>query len=327
MGSGTSLLAQREAALGRPWRPQKRRAKVRKERTGRALVYLRVSTLAQQKDGKNLDGQLDEVRAYCARKGYSFDEERDVFRDIISGARTDRVAYYQLLSRLEKEDAEVVVSWNVSRVGRNSLDGAWLMAKAKEHGFKIETAQEGMDFTVDASSEFVFDILTAVAKYQRNTILQDMERGKKRGHKDGRWVVGTPPIGYSTSGPRGGKVLTPNEDAWIPREVFTRYANGESALKIAESFTARGIKAGGRGGSWGANMVGRILDNPAYVGLLSFRGEIVPGQHDPIVAQDVWDRARALRAARRVRMPGRPRLDEWHSDEPTSSGAPRGRRS
>lgn len=311
MSTSASLLSQREAALGRPWRPQKRRAKVRKDRAGRALVYLRVSTLQQQKDGKNLDGQLDEVQAYCTRKGYTFDKDRDVFRDIISGARTDRVAYYQLLARIEKEDAETIVSWNVSRVGRNSLDGAWLMAKAKEHGFKIETAQEGVDFTLDASTEFQYDILVAVAKYQRNTILQDMERGKKRGHKDGRWVVGTPPLGYTATGPRGGKVLKPNEDAWIPREVFKRYANGESALKIAESFTQRGVKAGGRGGSWGANMVGRILDNPAYVGLLSFRGDIVPGQHEPIVTQDEWEKTRVIRAARRTRMPGRPRLDDF----------------
>lgn len=311
MGRESSPALERAAALGGPWRPRKARTRVRKDRAKRALVYLRVSTLAQQRDGKNLDGQLDEVRAYCQRKGYTFDErdDRDIFRDIISGARTDRVGYYQLLARIEKEDAEVVVAWSVSRAGRNSLDGAWLMAKAKEHGFKIETAQEGVDFTLDASTELQYDLLVAVAKYTRNTILQDMMRGKKRGHKDGRWVVGTPPVGYSSVGPRGGKVLKPNQDAELVREVFKRYAGGESARSIAAGIRARGVVTLCGVSGWGSNMIGRMLDNPSYVGLLSFRGELVQGQHEPLVSQELWEETRARRASVRSRFPGRPRLE------------------
>lgn len=281
---------------------------MQKPRDKKALVYLRVSTLAQQKDGKNLDGQLDECRAYCKRKGYAFDETRDVFREVVSGARNDRDEYYKLLSRVEKEDAEVIVSWNISRLGRNSLDNAWLMAKAKEHGFRIETAQEGVDFTSDPQSEFLFDILAAAAKYQRNTILQDMTRGKVRGHKDGRWVVGTPPIGYTPHGPRGGKTLKVNEDAWIPRDVFSRYLNGESANSIANDLRARGVAPKNKNASsaWRANMIGRILDNPTYAGYLSYRGDLVRGQHEPLLSQDEWGRVCARRAAARVGKPGRP---------------------
>jgi site-specific DNA recombinase len=305
----TAAVSASAAATRRP-RPVRRRSRAK-----RALVYLRVSTFGQEKHGKNLEGQLDEVKEYCARKGYTLDPDEDVFRDIVSGARTDRVAYYQLLARIEREDAEVVLAWNVSRLGRNTMDGAWLMVKAKEFGFRIETAQEGMDFTADPASELVFDILTAAAKFQRNTILQDMMRGKKTGHKNGRWTTGAPPIGYTAKGPRGGKVLTPNADAALVREIFTRYANGETQLAIATDLRGRKVTVESDprrdGLGWAANTIGRILKCPAYVGLLAFRGEVVKGLHQAIIDQDLWDRVQMRRAEVLKVRPGRPKkVDE-----------------
>lgn len=314
MPPSASPVLQRAAVLDGRAKPRaKPRPRRGVARAGRALVYIRVSTLQQQRDGKNLDGQLDEIRAYCQRKGYTFDEERDVYPDIISGARTDRENYYQLLSRIEKEDAEVIVAWNVSRVGRNSLDGAWLMAKAKEHGFRIETSQEGVDFTLDASTEFQYDILVAVAKYQRNTILQDMMRGKKTGHKNGHWVSAIPPVGYEPRGPRGRRILHPTARAALVREVFDRYLNGESAKSISDTLRQRGEpahqeKPGMR--PWGPSVVGRMLDNPVYAGFAVFRGEITKGQHEPIISMDVWEKVQKMRAEVRARNPGRPRKEQ-----------------
>lgn len=291
---------------GETQRPrQKHRARI-EGRATRALVYPRVSTLGQEKNGKNLDGQIDEIRDYCKRKKYSFDEEHDIYRDIVSGARTDRVGYYRLLARLEREDAGVIVAWNVSRLGRNSLDGAWLMVKAKEHGFRIETAQEGMDFTQDPSTELVFDILTAAAKFQRNTILQDMMRGKRKGHRDGRFVTGNAPIGYTITGPRGGKSLTPNQDAEIVQRIYQEYVGGGTALGIARGLLRDGVtpKHGAHKGKWSCISVGNLIDSPVYVGMMAFRGEVTQGLHEPLVSREIWERAHALRLEKRAIRPG-----------------------
>lgn len=227
--------------------------------------------------------------------------EGDVYRDVVSGARTDRREYYALLARLEKEDADVVVAWNVSRLGRNTLDGAWLMVKAKEHGYRVETTQEGLDFTADPASELVFDILTAAAKFQRNTILSDMMRGKKRGHKDGKWVNGPAPFGYVADGPRGARQLVPGPDAPVLREVFVRYAAGATLQEIVDwlnDLELRHVAGGKRARSWAPNTVGRILDWPVYRGFVVFRGELAKGLHEPLVDEDLWHMVRARRAAR-----------------------------
>lgn len=145
----------------------------------RALVYLRVSTFAQEANGKNLGSQLAEIQSYCEKHGYGFGDG-DVFSDVVSGAKTDRAGYYQLLQRVERADAQVLIAYEVSRFGRNGTDNAWLLVKAKEYGFRIETVTGGRDFLADPESEFMFDILSAVAKYERTAILYRMILVKER---------------------------------------------------------------------------------------------------------------------------------------------------
>lgn len=299
------LAAPHPRGIGEP-RPGRRKTRAE----GRALAYLRVSTLAQQKDGKNLDSQLDEIRAYCVKKGYTLDAE-DVFKDIISGSRFDRQDYYKLLERVERGDASVIVSYEVARIGRNGLDNAWLLVKAKEHGIRIETCTGGRDYTSDPESEFMYDMLSAVAKYERNAILYRMTRGKRHSHKRGGWVHGAAPYGYTTTGPRGARELVPVEPAASHvREAFTRYAEGESTLLIGEWFQRLGARPNNKhGGRWDSKTIGSLLQNPSYIGKVAWGEDIAQGRHEPIVDMDLWERVQARRAAMRARFPGRPKKD------------------
>lgn len=273
----------------------------------RALAYLRVSGPAQQKDGKNLEQQLDEVHAYCKQRGYTLREPDDVYRDTISGAMFDREGYYRLLARVERADAGVIVAYDVGRFGRNGYDNAWLLVKAKEFGFRLETTTGGEDFTRDPESEFKFDILSAVVKYERNSIAYRMMRGKKAGHARGHWVNGVTPLGYSAVGPRGAKTLVINEDARLVRTIFEQYAKGESMNAIAVKLLSSDARPahGVHKGKWSSQGISLILDSACYVGIVQFRDESAQGQHEPIVPRDLWETVQRRRADQRARYPGR----------------------
>lgn len=261
----------------------------------RALAYLRVSTYAQEENGKNLEGQLAEIQRHCAAKGYEL-EARDVYRDIVSGAKTDRKGYYQLLSRLERQDARVVIAYDISRFGRNNLDTAWLMAKAKEFGIQIETVAEGgRDFTADPTAEMIFGILSVIATYERRSILERMTRGKTTGRKRGNWVTGAAPFGYGIEGNRGDKRLVPLEpEAGVVRRAFEARAGGATLEAIAGLVRSSGVPTQ-RGGQWSTGQVDKILRNPVYLGLLDSDGNTIQGRHVPLVAQEVFDRVQARR--------------------------------
>lgn len=278
--------------------------------SGRAVAYLRVSTISQDTHGANLDSQLDEIQAYCRRKGYTL-RARDVYRDVVSGARTDRAGYYDLLRRIEARDVDVVVAYAVSRFGRNTLDTAWLLSKAKEYGIRLETVQGGTDYTADPEAELLFDIMSAVAKYERMSILRTMGRGKRKATERGYWAKGVPPYGYAAVGPRGSKTLKPTSDADVVKWMFAQYAAGSGYKAISDQLHARApTDHAGKPRKWSPKIVGEILAHPVYVGLLPHDDGVVEGQHDALVSQDEWDAVQARRATMRRRHPGRPRNND-----------------
>src|SRR3954470_23196949 len=88
-----------------------------------ALIYTRVSSEEQARDGVSLDAQLAECRRYAAQLGWVLGSE---FQDVLSGKRDDRPAYQALLSDVRRLRAEgrrvVVVVFRLDRLGRRILE-------------------------------------------------------------------------------------------------------------------------------------------------------------------------------------------------------------
>src|SRR5215203_3943970 len=68
-----------------------------------ALIYTRVSTEEQAREGVSLDAQLAECRTYAARQGWVLGSE---FQDVLSGTRDDRPAYQALLAEARRHHIE-----------------------------------------------------------------------------------------------------------------------------------------------------------------------------------------------------------------------------
>lgn len=271
----------------------------------RAVGYLRASTPQQDRHAKSLDAQEKEVRDYARGEGFSIGA---VFRDVLSG-RADRYEFNQLLDVVDRGEVDVVVTWEVSRFGRDGFSNALLAHKCREQHVRIEVATGGKYELDDPFDKFVFGILSQLAEYERDLILIRLARGKEHGHDRGCWVEGIPPFGYTTMGSKGDRRLVPTAEAPLVPEIFERYIAGESTYKIANSFRAMGVAdnlSKGKSAKWCPDTIGKILDNANYVGLLTFGGKTVRGQYESLVSQDLYDAARRRRAEQRRRHPGRP---------------------
>src|SRR3954469_9930761 len=88
-----------------------------------ALIYTRVSSEEQAREGVSLDAQLTECRRYAAQQGWVLGSE---FQDILSGKRDDRPQYQGLLSEVRRLRAAgqpvVVVVFRLDRLGRRILE-------------------------------------------------------------------------------------------------------------------------------------------------------------------------------------------------------------
>src|SRR5260370_28993256 len=64
-----------------------------------ALLYMRVSSDDQAREGTSLDAQLAECRRYALAHEWAIDGE---FTDVMSGTRDDRPQYQGLLARVRE---------------------------------------------------------------------------------------------------------------------------------------------------------------------------------------------------------------------------------
>ena len=83
----------------------------------KAIIYCRVSSTKQTKEGDGLRSQATRCREYAKYKGYTVAE---VFQDDISGGLTDRPGMKVMLRYLRKHRSEecVVIIDDISRLAR-----------------------------------------------------------------------------------------------------------------------------------------------------------------------------------------------------------------
>src|SRR5215213_7056130 len=88
-----------------------------------ALIYTRVSSEEQAREGVSLDAQLAECRRYAAQHGWLLGGE---YQDVMSGKRDDRPQYQALLEAIrllaKQGQTATVVVWRLDRLGRRVLE-------------------------------------------------------------------------------------------------------------------------------------------------------------------------------------------------------------
>ena len=73
------------------------------------------------------------------------------------------------------------------------------------------------------------------------------------------------------------------------QEIFTRYANGEPAEKIAASLNERGLRTR-TGKPFVKNSFFQIFRNRRYIGEYRYKDIVTPGGIPAIVDEDLFDR-------------------------------------
>lgn len=295
--------------------------------------YARYSTAEQ--DRISIAAQLANVEALCGREGFTIvagfhDEARQ-------GSDDRRPGYRALLAGLERGDFDGIVADETSRITRNQAELHRLVAELRYREQFLATA-DGID-TRSETSEIVLSVRAAIDAMESKRIGYRVYRSNKERHKNG-YASGGRTYGYSSvqDGDYRKRVVKADE-AEIVREIFTRYAAGESAKTIAHDLNRRGVPS--PGASWNrpdrvpgwthttvcgaATKQDGIVRNGIYVGRVAWNkraGKRVPGtgrrvqrkrapsewivrddQSLRIVSDETWHRVQARLNARRAQQP------------------------
>ena len=125
-----------------------------------ALIYTRVSTDEQAREGLSLDAQLADCRRYAAGMGWVLGSEH---QDVLKGTRDDRPQYQALLAEVRRLRAEgravAVVVAALDRFGRAILERVRSREELKRLGVATHSVREGGEV-----SDIVANVLAAVAQ-------------------------------------------------------------------------------------------------------------------------------------------------------------------
>ena len=135
----------------------------------RAALYTRVST-----DEQNTEAQERALREYVQRRGWKVQK---IYRDQgLSGVSVKRPALDELLRDCRRGSVDVVVVWKFDRFARslNALISGLELCRSL--GIDFVSVTEAVDTSLPAG-ELVFQMIGAVAQFERSLILERQREG------------------------------------------------------------------------------------------------------------------------------------------------------
>ncbi|GAI42772.1 unnamed protein product [marine sediment metagenome] len=140
------------------------------------IGYARISTHDQ-----NLGLQEDALKdADC----------KEIFRDVASGAKTERPGLEEALAYLRENDTLVV--WKLDRLGRSIQHLIQTIKSLNERKIGFKSLQENID-TTTSGGKLIFHIFSALAEFECNLIGERTKAGLKAARARGK-LGGRPPL-------------------------------------------------------------------------------------------------------------------------------------
>ena len=142
----------------------------------RVFAYCRVSTIEQHPEN-----QIAEVKA----AGFEVTAKRTI-TEHVSGSvpTTERPGFQKLLERVEEGDVLVVTK--LDRLGRSAIDVQQTVQHLAEIGVRVHClALGGVDLTSSAG-KMTMGVLTAVAQFERDLLIERTQAGLQRVKAEGR---------------------------------------------------------------------------------------------------------------------------------------------
>ena len=263
----------------------------------RCAIYTRVSTDAGlEQDFNSLDAQRDAAEAYIRSQAHAaWTLIRNQYNDGgYSGGSTDRPALQRLLADVIAKKVDVIVVYKVDRLTRSLADFAKLVELFDDHGVSFVSVTQQFN-TTTSMGRLTLNVLLSFAQFEREVTSERIRDKIAASKRKGLWVGGMVPLGYEV---RNRKVLVIKEEAERVRIIFRRYLELGSLNLLMQDLRRRKILTKIRklstGKTVGGNSLTRgplahLLRNRFYIGEVTFKGEILPGEQPAILDRKLFD--------------------------------------
>ena len=258
------------------------------------LYARRSSDESSDKQAQSIEDQISCLRPVAARHGYKIVE-------IIEESKSSkqpfiRPKFTDMLERIEKGEADGILTWHINRLSRNPVDSGtlgWMLQKGE-----IKVIQTMEREYLPEDNVLLFSVEGAMA----NQYIRDLAVVSRRGMQskaDKGWLPSRAPLGYLNN-------VISNEievdaDRWdMVRKMWDLLLTGNYTVpqiqKIANEdwgFLTPKFKRSGNGPIALSSMYS-MFTKQFYTGVFEWSGDVYAGNHPAMVTVDEFDKAQIV---------------------------------
>ena len=251
-----------------------------------AVLYARVSSKDQEREGFSIPAQLDLLRSYAAGRTFQIVEE---FVDVETAKQAGRASFGAMVAFVKKTRGRVaILVEKTDRLYRNLRD--WVTMD--ELDVEIHLVKENVVLSPESRSheKFMHGIKVLMAKNYIDNLSEETRKGMIEKAKQGIWPSFAPPGYRNVLGPDGKRTIKPDPaDGPIITRLFARFARGDVSIKVlAREFPTI------RGRRFYPAQIHQALRKRIYSGDFDFDGVTYKGTYEPLVDRETWERVQAI---------------------------------
>ena len=144
---------------------------------GKCAIYCRIS-----KEDSTLEHQIKSCKEYAKNQQLTV---VDVYSDIVSGTKSRRPELNRLINDMRQRRFNMIVVWKLDRLGRSLQHLLQLVNEFEINKVDFSCVSQNID-TSTASGKFTFQILGAVAEFERTLISERTKEGLKNAKNVGK---------------------------------------------------------------------------------------------------------------------------------------------
>jgi DNA invertase Pin-like site-specific DNA recombinase len=239
-----------------------------------AAIYTRISNdPTGQRAG--VRRQLKDCRAKAVQLGWHVVEPPFDDNDQ-SAYNGTRPGFERLLAAVRAGRVDAIICWHPDRLYRRMADLQRLV-EITDRGVQIATVNAGDLDLSNATGKMLGRIIASVAEMEVEHKSERQRRANIQRAEAGSWWSSQRCFGYTAKG----KIA--KREANLIRRAAADVLDGKSLRAIAREWNAAGI-CSTRGAAWNTSRLKRLLCNPRYAGLRTYRGKVTgPGKWTAII--------------------------------------------
>ena len=252
------------------------------------FLYIRKSTDEDDRQVLSLEAQETELRELAEKENLTI---VDTFRESQTAKEPGRPIFNNMLDRIEKSEADGILSWHPDRLARNSVDGGkiiFLIDNEKIKFLKFPTFW----FEATPQGKFMLNIAFGQSKYFVDNLSENTKRGLRQKLRRGEWP-GYAPLGYLND-LRTHTIIKDSKRFRLVKKIFDLYSTGNYSLKnLRDKIFDIGLLTRNEK-MLSVSMAQSILRNPFYYSVFRYNGELHQGKHEPMITKKLFDKCQGV---------------------------------